>query len=133
MARFFDMKSSRSFGTLSQMKAEFNRRNVTTRVSESFNHSWDFVQVTKWKPFFVPRTLHILHEHYNCMAVLASMAIHTCTQTAVLHLNWNALMSRVSGVDLRNLVTIHATFLIIVNLVLQAVLVFFTFMGMPAT
>ena len=39
------MTSSRSRGTLSQLKAEFNRRNVSTDINTSFNHVWDFLQV----------------------------------------------------------------------------------------
>ena len=45
MVRFFSMKSCRSRGSLSQLKAEFNRRNVSMDVNESFNHVWDFIQV----------------------------------------------------------------------------------------
>lgn len=42
---FFDMKSCRSRGTLTQMKAEFNRRNVGMNINECFNHAWDFIEV----------------------------------------------------------------------------------------
>ena len=47
MKAFFDMKSSRCRGTLSQLKAEFNRRNVSLKVSDCFSHAWDFIEVCK--------------------------------------------------------------------------------------
>lgn len=45
MNSFFDMKSCRSRGTLSQLKAEFDRKNVSTSVSDCFNHVSDFIEV----------------------------------------------------------------------------------------
>ena len=45
MNRFFKMDSCRDRGTLSQLKAEFNRRSVSTRVSDTFGHCWDFIEV----------------------------------------------------------------------------------------
>lgn len=45
MQRFFSMKSCRSRGSLSQLKAEYNRRGVSMDVSTSFNHVWDFIEV----------------------------------------------------------------------------------------
>ena len=55
MKRFFDVKSSRDRGTLWQLKAEFNRRSVSTKVTECYSHVWEFIQVCK-----VLEQLHII-------------------------------------------------------------------------
>ena len=43
---YFSGKSIRSKGTLSYLKAAFQRKNVSTSVKDSFNHVWEFVKVT---------------------------------------------------------------------------------------
>lgn len=60
MNRFFDMKSAKCKGTLSQVKASFNRRNLSKSVKDCYNHAWEFFQVV------LQLANSVLHSFMSC-------------------------------------------------------------------